>query len=256
MLLHPPVWADCVSQKLWVYVWGSSQLWPAKSPRVRCSQLWGKPCWRVGMRRCTENPSWGAGSYLVLFFIARSLYCLLCSSQAVPSGLGNRVSITGYTCWRVHHRRACLWGTVFCEQRSPLLPLALTAPRRRGSCKAMAASCTASQSPWSPGSQGDFTWLSSAQARWKAPAGEATWPQALPSVGGAVGAEGRGRAGGVSVLSGERLVRRLRGEEEGTGLWGGTEKVSSPFPGMEGGDQTGTMWRPKLSPCSFMWFPW
>lgn len=73
--------------------------------------------------------------------------------------------------------------------------------------------------------------------------------------GGAVGAEGRGNEG-VSVSCGERLVRRLRGEEEGTGMWGGTEKVSSPFPGMEGGDQTGTMWRPKLSPCSFMWFPW
>lgn len=72
---------------------------------------------------------------------------------------------------------------------------------------------------------------------------------------------GSGRAGGgrgweVSVWCGERLVRCLRGEEKGTGLLGGTEKVSSPFPGMEGGDQTGTMWRPKLSPCSFMWFPW
>lgn len=201
MSLHPPVWADCVSQKLWVYVWGSSQLWPAKSPCVRCSQLWGKPCWRVGMR-CTENPSWGADSYLVLFFIAswaRSLYCHLCSSQAVPSVLGNRVSVTGYTRWKVHRGRAYLWGTVFREWRSPLLPPALTAPRRRGSCQAMVASCIASQSPWSPGSQGDFVWLSFAPAWWRAPAEAAAWLQALPGAGGVVGAEGRGRVGGLSL---------------------------------------------------------
>lgn len=210
--------------------------------------------------RCTENPLWGADSYLVLFSIdrwARSLYCHLCSSQAVPSVLANRVSVTGVT----HVEESTTEEHIFGEQcfmsvGSPLLPLALTAPRRRGSCKAMVASCIASQSPRSPGSQGDFSWLSFAQARWRAPTGEASWPQALPGVGGAVGAEDRGRAGGVSVSSGERLVRCLRGEEEGTGLWGRTEKVSSPFPGMEGGDQTGTMWRPKLSPCSFMWFPW
>lgn len=50
--------------------------------------------------RCTENPSRGADSYSVLSFIARwarSLYCHLCSSQTVPSVLGNRVSITGVT---------------------------------------------------------------------------------------------------------------------------------------------------------------
>lgn len=121
----------------------------------------------------------------------------------------------------------------------------------------MVASCIASQSPSSPRSQGDFAWLSFARARWRAPAGEATWPQALPTWGERSGRRAGGRAGGgVSIWCGERLVRRLRGEEEGTGQWGGTEKVSSPFPGMEGGDQTGTMWRPKLSPCSFMWFPW
>lgn len=203
-----------------------------------------------------REPLMGCRSILGPFFIARwarSLCCHLCSSQTVPSVLGNRVSITGYTHSRVHHRRVYLWGTVFHERRSPI-SLALTAPRK-GSCRVVVASCIASQSPWSPGSREDFAWLSFTQRCWRAPSGDATWPQAVPGVGGAVGAEGRGNEG-VSVSCGERLVRRLHDEEEGTGLWGGTEKVSSPFPGMEGGDQTGTMWRPKLSPCSFMWFPW
>lgn len=44
--------------------------------------------------------------------------------------------------------------------------------------------------------------------------------------------EGQGLGWKVSVSGGESLVRSLHSEEEGTGLWGGTEKVSSPFPGM------------------------
>lgn len=196
MLLHPPVWADCVSQNLWVYVWGSSRLWLAKSPCVICSQLWGKPCWRVGMR-CTENPSWGADSYLVLFFIARwarSLYCHLCSSQTVPSVLGNRVSVTDYVCWGVHHRRAYLWGTVFHERHSPPLSPALTAPRRRASCKAMVASCIASQSPSSPGSQGDFVWRGRGLLQEK-PLGRGFFPAWRERSG-----RGRVRMGGLSLV--------------------------------------------------------
>lgn len=49
---------------------------------------------------------------------------------------------------------------------------------------------------------------------------------------------------------------RSAGKEEESRAWRGAETFSSPFPGLEKVDQTGTIWRPKLSPCSFMWFPW
>lgn len=192
MLLHPPVWADCVSQKLWVYVWGSSQLWPAKSPPVRCSQLWGNPCWKVGMR-CTENPSWGADLYLVLSSFARwARCCHLCSSQTVPSVQGNRVSITGYI--KSPPQKSKSLGNSVSQAASSPASLALTAPRK-GSCKAMVASCIASQCPWSPGSWGDFAWLSFTQGCWRAPAGEATWPQAVSGGGG-----GQGEWEGLSLM--------------------------------------------------------
>lgn len=155
----------------------------------------------------------GCRSILGPFFIARwarSLCCHLCSSQTVPSVLGNRVSITGYTHSRVHHRRVYLWGTVFHERHSPI-SLALTAPRK-GSCRVVVASCIASQSPWSPGSREDFAWLSFTQRCWRAPSGDATWPQAVPGVGGAVGAEGRGNEGSqshvVSAWSGAFMMKR------------------------------------------------
>lgn len=160
-----------------------------------------------------REPLMGCRSILGPFFIARwarSLCCHLCSSQTVPSVLGNRVSITGYTHSRVHHRRVYLWGTVFHERHSPI-SLALTAPRK-GSCRVVVASCIASQSPWSPGSREDFAWLSFTQRCWRAPSGDATWPQAVPGVGGAVGAEGRGNEGSqshvVSAWSGAFMMKR------------------------------------------------
>lgn len=80
-----------------------------------------------------REPLMGCRSLLGPFFIARwarSLCCHLCSSQTVPSVLGNRVSITGYTHSRVHHRRVNLWGTVVHEQHSPLFPWPLPLPER------------------------------------------------------------------------------------------------------------------------------
>lgn len=79
-----------------------------------------------------REPLMGCRFLLGPFFIARwarSLCCHLCSSQTVASLLGNRVSITGYTHSRVHHRSVYLWGTVVHECHSPV-SLALTAPKR------------------------------------------------------------------------------------------------------------------------------
>lgn len=148
-----------------------------------------------------REPLMGCRSLLGPFFIARwarSLCCRLCSSQTVPSVLGNRVSITGYTHSRVHHRRVYLWGTVFYEWHSPVF-LALTA-LREGSCKAVVASCIASQSPWSPGSRGDFAWLSFTQGCWRAPSGDATWPQACSWRGESSRGGGQGERGGLSLM--------------------------------------------------------
>lgn len=198
MLLHPPVWADCVSQKLWVYVWGSSQLWPSKSPPVRCSQVWGNPCWKVGMR-CTENPSWGADLYLVLSSLPDGPgLCAAISALARPFPLSWE---TGWASQVTRTQESTTEERIFGEQcfmsGIPSVSLALTAPRK-GSCKAMVASCIASQPPGVLGAERTLHGRAVCGVL-RAPAGEAAWPQADAGVGAAVGRRA-GEPGGLSLM--------------------------------------------------------
>lgn len=179
---------------------------------------------------------------------ARSLRCHLCSSQAVPSILGSGALITGYAFRRVHHRRAYLWGTVFSQWLCPLLPPALTAPGRWGFREVMVASCSAARFPSSLESRERRRGARVARPR-RGLLREAAGPVAPAGVAGHGGTQGRT---GCSVRC---WGARLGGGEGGRGL---REARRGPLRLPRGGGvgQTGTMWRPKLSPCSFMWFPW
>lgn len=177
--------------------------------------------------KCTENPSRGADSYLVLSSVsrwARSLHCHLCSSQAVPSVLGSGAVVTGYAFRRVHHRRAYLWGTVFRQWLCPLLPPALTAPRRWGSREAMVASCITAQFPSSLGSSGeDRAWPGLAGGSCRRRRG--LWLQpAWRGTGGRRG--GQGSQSGVGALG-------AAAEREGAGC-GRHGEFLFAFPGAEG----------------------
>lgn len=147
-----------------------------------------------------REPLMGCRSLLGPFFIARwarSLCCHLCSSQTIPSVLGNRVSITGYTRSRVHHRRTYLWGTVFHERHSPLFPWPLPLPERGPARQWLPAALLPSPlESWKPRG---LCMAELSAGCWRAPAGEAAWPQADAGVGAAVGWRA-GEPGGLSLM--------------------------------------------------------